>query len=79
MAYPHRLRNLQSWQRFTLLDMLLIQAAFGIGIALATLFSGLRGYRSTVPCHWTDRAGSWASVLFGLWTLCLFLPFVLSA
>ncbi|MFH1268498.1 MAG: hypothetical protein ABIK89_22475, partial [Planctomycetota bacterium] len=35
MAYPHRLRNLQSWQRFTLLDMLLIQAAFGIGFSLA--------------------------------------------
>jgi hypothetical protein len=50
-----------------------------IGVALATLFSGLRGYRSTVPCYWTDQAGSCASVLFGLWTFCLFLPFALSA
>lgn len=174
MAYPHRLRNLESWQRFTLLDMLLVQAAFAvgfslacslepaevaavervtagtvwgfvfvgpivlmvqwtlrarsrglsagewlwlspallffllwcslelpanlfpglsrhlfsiwvyaqvtvIGVGLAILFAGLRGLRGTVPCPWTDLAGSWASVLFGLWTLCLFLPFVLAA
>ena len=35
MAFPHRLRNLESWQRFTLLDMLLLQAAFAIGLSLA--------------------------------------------
>ena len=49
-----------------------------IGAALAILFSGLRGYRSIVPCYWTDRAGTWASLLFGIWTFCFVLPVVLS-
>ncbi len=48
-----------------------------IGVAVATLVSSLRGYRSTVPCYWTDRLGSWAGLLFGLWTFVL-LPFALS-
>ena len=48
-----------------------------IGVAVATLVSSVRGYRSTVPCHWTDRTGSWAGLLFGLWTFVL-LPFALS-
>lgn len=47
------------------------------GVALATLFSGLRGYRNTVPCYWTDRAGSWVSLLFGLWTVVFVLPGIL--
>jgi len=49
-----------------------------IGVALATLLSGLRGYRSTVPCYWTDRTGNWAGLLFGVWTFLFVLPFALS-
>jgi len=49
-----------------------------IGVALATLVSGLRGYRSTVPCYWTDRTGNWAGLLFGVWTFLFVLPFALS-
>ncbi len=48
-----------------------------IGVALATLFSGFRGYRSTVPCYWTDRTGSWVSLLFGLWVFFFVVPAVL--
>jgi hypothetical protein len=47
------------------------------GVALATLFSSLRGYRSTVPCYWTDRLGSWASLLFGIWIFLAVLPGIL--
>ena len=49
-----------------------------MGVSLANLFSGLRGYRNAVPCPWTDRTGSWAGFLFGLWTFCFVLPFALS-
>jgi hypothetical protein len=47
------------------------------GATLATLLSGLRGYRDTVPCYWTDRTGSWVSVLFGLWVVSIALPAIL--
>ena len=49
-----------------------------IGIAVATLFSGLRGYRNHVPCRWTDRTGAWASLLFGVWMFLFVLPFALA-
>ena len=49
-----------------------------MGVAVATLLSGLRGYRSTVPCYWTDRTGNWAGLLFGVWTFLFVLPFALS-
>ena len=49
-----------------------------IGVAMATLLSGLRGYRSTVPCYWTDRTGNWAGLLFGVWTFLFVLPFAFS-
>jgi hypothetical protein len=48
-----------------------------IGIAVATLFSGLRGYRGTVPCYWTDRVGNWVALLFGVWNFVI-LPFALA-
>lgn len=172
MALPHRIARREPWQRFTLLDVLLVQASFGlsfslacslepeadaferavagsiwglvlagpivlmvqwtlrdrsrglsagewlwlsptvlfallwlalrgpaayhpdlsrylfsfwvfaqvtcIGVALATLLSGLRGYRGTVPCYWTDRTGNWAGLVFGVWTFLFVLPFALS-
>jgi hypothetical protein len=49
-----------------------------MGVAVATLVSGLRGYRSTVPCFWTDRAGNLAGLVFGIWSFLLFLPFALA-
>jgi len=49
-----------------------------MGVSLANLLSGIRGYRNAVPCAWTDRTGSWAGFLFGLWTFCFVLPFALS-
>ncbi|MHC4398122.1 MAG: hypothetical protein ACYTG0_00405 [Planctomycetota bacterium] len=55
---------------------ILAQAAC-FGAAIATLASGARGYRSTVPCYWTDRWGTWASLLFGAWAFATVLPAVL--
>ena len=173
MALPHRWENRKTWQRLTLLDLLLVQAAFGLsfslaaslgpsevggveramsgaawglvfagplvlmtqwtlrrrshglsagewlwlsptvlfavlwcslkgpaaaypalsrtlfwgwafaqltcmGTAVATLFSGLRGFRNAVPCRWTDRTGAWASLLFGFWMFLFVLPFALA-
>jgi hypothetical protein len=49
-----------------------------IGVAVATLISGLRGYRDDMPCRWTDRTGTWASLLFGVWMFLFVLPFALS-
>jgi hypothetical protein len=49
-----------------------------IGIALATLFSGLRGFRNDVPCRWTDRTGAWTGLLFGVWMFLFVLPFALA-
>ena len=49
-----------------------------IGASVATLFSGFRGYRSTVPCYWTDRMGGWASLFFGIWVFVAVLPGVLA-
>lgn len=49
-----------------------------IGVAVATLFSVLRGFRNDVPCRWTDRTGAWAGLLFGVWTFLFVLPFALS-
>ena len=171
MAFQHRIRNLEPWQRFTLLDLFLLQASFCfsfslacslepgaegmeravagvvwgmvlagpivlmvqwtvrkrsrglsagewlwlsptvlfcllwcslegpagsprevsrylfsfwvfaqvtcIGVAVATLLSNLRGYRSTVPCYWTDRTGNWVGLVFGLWSFVM-LPLALS-
>jgi hypothetical protein len=49
-----------------------------MGVAVPTLFSGWRGYRSRVPCYWTDRTGTCVSLLFGVWTFLFALPFVLT-
>jgi hypothetical protein len=49
-----------------------------MGVAVAALFSGLRGFRNAVPCRWTDRTGAWASLLFGVWMFLFVLPFALT-
>jgi hypothetical protein len=48
-----------------------------LGVAVALLVSGLRGYRSTVPCYWTDRSGCWVALLFGMWVFVFVFPAIL--
>jgi hypothetical protein len=64
------------WGRYLFLSWVFAQV-MSMGVSVANLFSGLRGYRGTAPCLWTDQAGSGAAFLFGAWTVCVVLPFVL--
>lgn len=64
------------WGRYLFLFWVFAQV-MAMGVSLANLFSGLRGCRVTAPCLWTDQAGSGAAFLFGAWTICFVLPFLL--
>ncbi|NQT16989.1 MAG: hypothetical protein HQ582_29800 [Planctomycetes bacterium] len=64
------------WSRYLFLFWVFAQV-MAMGVSVANLFSGLRGYRGCVPCLWTDQAGSGAAFLFGAWSICFVLPFLL--